>query len=156
MKFLILLAAIALLPLGAFAADNDVSTQYRSGDWYVMEIAHCDGVKTAVGDCTEIDLHAGRAGDNSWPGMPEFVVVEISADNCTTEHIGRLVGLSESGSTVFHDLTADLEIVNTSHTVVNPISHRFLLFNVTTGGTGGTCNDFEVLLRLFYGKQAGL
>lgn len=152
MKKLLLLLA-ALLPGSVLAADLDIASSYRSGDWNVVEVLLCDEAPSV--ECPELDLHLGRPGDNSWPGLPRYVVVDIRLDNCTTDTVGDFVGVSTAGGQE-HILVAGMDLTGgpTSGTV-DPLTHRFVRFDITTPGSGGTCDDFEVVLRMFYERVSG-
>lgn len=154
-RHLLFAALLVLAPLGALGADLDIVSQYRSGQWHVMEVLLCDEAPSVA--CPELDLHAGRTGDTSWPGLPHHIAVEVRVNTCTTTAtVGNFVGASTSGGTE-HTLVGPLEldVGSTSHGSQNPITHRFVRFDITTPGSGGACNDFEVVLRMFYTRVPG-
>lgn len=146
-----LLVALLFLVAGpALAADGDFVRSYRSGEFMVVEYLLCDG-SPGIRVCGPFDLHLGPTGSTSHPGMPLYLVGEIRADNCTTGATGQLQGLSDSGAAIAHNLHAgNLQKGGTTHAVNDPLSHRFIRYNISVAGSLGTCNDHEFMIRLFY------
>lgn len=155
--------ATVLPALPALAAEGDFVSEYgnEAGTYIVREWLLCDGDKsdgTPPNTCTEIDLQTktGAATTNKAMGMPAFIVADIRTDNCDlaagTGNAGFLRGFTATGGAISHNLNATIMEggTTTSSVTVNPVSHRFINFAVTTEGAGGSCNDFEVVLRAFY------
>jgi hypothetical protein len=158
MRKLVLLLA-ACLASTAQAAEKDFVSSASSGVWVVREYLLCDGDYidgSAPNACATIDLHNAdlafpTAGSTKWLGMPKFIVADFSADNCTTESVGFLEGRSTATGTRHRLHATGMEIGSAiSSVTVNPLSHRFVSFEVTTEGSGGACNAQQVTLRLFY------
>lgn len=145
MRHLLTLLVLLALPTASFATAGDIVASYASGEYTVTEVLLCDGAPTT---CVELDLHTGPAGLNSWPGLPEFLVYEVRADNCTDTVEGFVTGQSTAGGTA-HDLhTTNFDLGVAASSLYLPFTHRFINFRVTGAGAAGVCNDFELVVRL--------
>jgi hypothetical protein len=130
------------------------------GEWIVREFLICDGDYvdgSPPNSCGTLDLTTvtTSAGAKAY-GLPRYVVADIRTDNCTsgTGNTGFLIGLVASGGErhQLHALPMELG-TNVSSVTIDPLSHRFISFDVTAEGSG-TCTDFEVLLRMYYTRAA--
>ena len=157
-----LLVLLLLLAGPALAAEGDFVSSYASGEFDVREYLLCDGDYvdgSPPNTCATLDIHAGTftqsggtviAAPSGWAGLPLFIVVEVRTDNGGAPN--NNIGFAEGRSAVAgqrHNLHATgLELgTTTSSVTLNPLSHRFLSYEVTTEGVG---TDMEVIVRLFY------
>ena len=164
MKYLPIVLAAVLLGAPAWAAEGDQVSSYSSGEWVVAEFLLCDGDYvdgTPPNTCATFDLHRGTVTTSAggtiniggWQGLPQYLIAEVRLDNggAPNNNIGFLEGRS-SAAGVRHQLHATgLELATAvSHTTIDPITHRFLSYEVTTEGVG---TDMEVVVRLFYRRH---
>jgi len=153
-----------LLATPGLALEGDFITSYSSGEWMVMEYLVCDFDyvdASPPNPCATFDTHTGTftrsaaAGGATVPfaqhtGLPQFVVYDVRLDNggAPNNNIGFAEGLSALAGQRHQLHATGLELgTTTSSVTINPLSHRFLGYSVTTEGVG---TDMEVVIRLFY------
>lgn len=146
---------LALLVLtvasAANAADGAFQAAFGRGDYFVVEYLLCDD---APANCAELNLDTKTYGDrNIRLGMPSHVVIEIQKDNCTTTPTQVTPrGLSQSAG-LANTYSASMATNAVSSVTIDPVRHRYYDATVVAG-SGGSCNDFEVVLRAFYSLPA--
>ena len=153
-----------LMAFQAVAADSDFIRTYASGPWLVMEYLLCDGDKTdgtPPNNCAEFDLHTGPAGQTSYPGLPHHITYAIRADTCVTtasdfeiqlNSRAGLTGLAAvtPGASRGGVLSWDGGSSGVSAFSVQRLTHRVTRAEQIVEGTGAPCDDFEVVMLLWY------
>lgn len=148
--FLVLL--VLLVAPAAWAADGDFQAAFGRGDYFVVEYLLCDD---APANCAELNLDTKTYGSGTQRvrlGIPSHVVIEIQKDNCSTPSTVTPRGLSQSAG-LANTYSSNMATNATSSVTIDPVRHRYYDATVVAG-TGGTCNDFEVVLRAFYSLPA--
>lgn len=141
--WLCLTAILVLVSGRAQAADGDFVRESTWGVYRTVEWLLCDG---APANCSELNITTKSRG-----GMPDFLVLDIRKDNCTTPNTIIPRGLSEAAGAA-HTLHAGLTSSGSSSLLIDP--SRFFIYDATmSGGSGGTCDDVEVVLRAFYSQS---
>lgn len=146
------LALLVLLVASASsAADGAFQAAFGRGDYFVVEYLLCDD---APATCAELNLDTKTYGSNNTRlGMPSYVVIEIQKDNCTTTPTQVTPrGLSQSAG-LANTYSTNMATNAVSSVTIDPVRHRYYDATVVAG-SGGSCNDFEVVLRAFYSLPA--
>ena len=136
-----------LLCQSATAADGDFQAAFGRGNYFVVEWLLCDD---APANCAELNLDTKTyGGNNIRMGLPHHVVIEIQKDNCAvTPTTVTPRGLSQAAG-LGNTYSLNMATNAVSSVALDPVRHRFYDATVVAG-TGGACNDFEVVLRAFY------